>query len=109
MISTENQSDYSNIIAGIRNFTESTAEVSAVQMQLPYSAVLEITDKITVMNLRSFIVSEERHHRYRCEFPSIELFLGVIMSTGAQIRIESPDWLREKLIDFAKQILKSNE
>ncbi len=109
MISTENQSDYNAVIAGLRHFTESSAEVSVVQMQLPYTAVLEITDKITVMNLRSFIVGEERHHRYRCEFPSIELFLGVIMSTGAQIRVVSPDWLREKLVDFAKQILKSNE
>ncbi len=109
MISTENQSDYSNVIAGLKDFTESSARVSAVQMQLPYSAMLEITDKITVMNLRSFIVSEERHHRYRCEFPSIELFLGVIMSTGAEIRIISPDWLREKLVDFAKKILKCND
>jgi predicted DNA-binding transcriptional regulator YafY len=109
MISTENQSDYNTVIAGLRDFTESSAEVSVVQMQLPYTAVLEITDKITVMNLRSFIVGEERHHRYRCEFPSIELFLGIIMSTGAEIRIISPDWLREKLVDFAKQILKCNE
>ena len=95
MIRTENQSDYSNIIAGIKDFTESSARVSAVQMQLPYSAVLEITDKM--------------HHRYRCEFPSIELFLGVIMSTGAEIRIVSPSWLREKLVDFAKKILKCND
>ncbi len=109
MVSTENQSDYNSVLAGLREFTDNTAKVSVVQMQLPYSAVLEITDKITVMNLRSFIVGEERHHRYRCEFPSIELFLGVIMSTGAEIRIVSPDWLREKLIDFAKQILKTNE
>ena len=71
--------------------------------------VLEITDKITVMNLRSFIVGEERRHRYHCEFPSIELFLGVIMSTGAEIRIISPDWLREKLIDFANRILICNK
>ena len=109
MVSNANQSDYNSVIAGLKDFSDSTAKVSVVQMQLPYSAVLEITDKITVMNLRSFIVGEERHHRYRCEFPSIELFLGVIMSTGAQIRIVSPDWLREKLVDFAKQILKSNE
>ena len=109
MVSTENESDYNSVIAGLREFTDSSARVSVVQMQLPYSAVLEITDKITVMNLRSFIVGEETRHRYRCEFPSIELFLGVIMSTGAQIRIVSPDWLREKLIDFAKRILKTNE
>ena len=108
MISTENESDYNYVLAGLREFTDSSAEVSIVQMQLPYSAVLEIHDKITVMNLRSFIVEEEQRHRYKCEFPSIELFLGVIMSTGAEIRIVSPDWLREKLIEFAKRILESN-
>ena len=108
MISTENQSDYSAVLAGIREFADSSAKVSIVQMQLPYSAVLEIKDKITVMNLHSFIVSEEPHHRYKCEFPSIELFLGIIMSTGAEIRIVSPDWLRERLVEFANRILKCN-
>ena len=108
-ISTESESDYNTIIAGIRDFTDASSHTSAIQMQLPYSAVLEITDKITVMNLRSFIIGEERRHRYRCEFPSIELFLGVIISTGAEIRIVSPDWLREKLIDFANRILICNK
>lgn len=109
IISTENESDYSSVIAGIHEFTDNSAEVSVIQMQLPYSAVLEIKDKITVMNLHSFIIGEERRHRYRCEFPSIELFLGVIMSTGAEIRIISPDWLRERLVEFANRIIKSNE
>ena len=108
MLSTENESDYNAIISGICDFNDRSAQVSIVQMQLPYTAVLEIKDKITVMNLRSFIVSAERHHRYKCEFPSIELFLGIIMSTGAEIRIVSPDWLREKLIEFAKKILECN-
>ncbi len=108
MISTEGQSDYSSVLAGLREFTDTSAEVSVIQMQLPYSAVLEIKDKITVMNLRSFIVGEERHHRYRCEFPSVELFLGVIISTGADICIVSPDWLRERLVESAKRILEAN-
>ncbi len=108
IICTENQSDYNAVFSGLRTFTDNSAQVSIVQMQLPYTAVLEIKDKITVMNLRSFIVEEERHHRYKCEFPSIELFLGVIMSTGAEIRIVSPDWLRDKLVDFAKKILECN-
>lgn len=109
MISTENESDYSAVLSGLHEFVDRSAEVSVIQMQLPYSAVLEIRDRITVMNLRSFIVGEEPHHKYRCEFPSIELFLGVIMSTGAQIRIISPDWLREKLVEFATRILECNE
>ena len=78
-------------------------------MQLPYTAVLEITDRMTVMNLRSFIVSEEPHHKYRCEFPSIELFIGIIMSVDANIRIVSPDWLRDRVVDLARKILEKNE
>lgn len=107
MISSEDESEYDAVLSGLRD--GDAASVSVVQMQLPYSAVLEIHDKITVMSLRSFIVGEERKHRYRCEFPSIELFLGVIMSTGAEIKIVSPDWLREKLVEFARRILESNE
>lgn len=107
MISSADEDEYDSVLSGLRG--GDTASVSVVQMQLPYSAVLEIKDKITVMSLRSFIVGEERKHRYRCEFPSIELFLGVIMSTGADIKIVSPDWLREKLVEFARRILESNE
>ncbi len=108
MISVQNQSDYSAVLAGLKAFNETSAEVSVMQMQLPYTAVLEIKDKITVMNLRPFIIKEERHHQYVCEFPSIELFFGVIISTGAEIRIISPDWMRERLVEFAKRILDTN-
>ena len=77
-------------------------------MQLPYTALLEITDRITVLNLRSIIVGEEPHHRYRCEFPSVELFLGIIMSAGADIRIIEPEWLRLRLVEFATRVLSLN-
>ncbi len=109
VVNTEDNSDYNAIIAGLGAFTDNSAEVSVVQMQLPYSATLEIKDKITVMNLHSFIVAEEPHHRYRCEFPSVEMFIGVIVSTGAEIRVISPDWLRDKLVEFAKRILDTNK
>lgn len=108
MIESENDADYQAVLSGIRAFNDQTAARSVIQMQLPYTAVLEITDKMTVMNLRGFIVSEEPHHRYRCEFPSVELFLGVIVSADADVRIVSPDWLRSKLIDFAQRILERN-
>ena len=109
LVESENDTDYQAVLSGIRAFNDLTAARSVVQMQLPYSAVLEITDKMTVMNLRSFIVSEERHHRYHCEFPSVELFLGIIVSADADVRIVSPDWLRQKLIDFAHRLLERNE
>lgn len=109
MLEGENDADYQAIISGLRAFNEQTAARSVIQMQLPYSAVLEITDRLTVMNLRSFIVGEEPHHRYRCEFPSVELFLGIIVSADADVRIVSPDWLRNKLLDFARRLLNRNE
>lgn len=108
IIESENDADYQTVISGLRAFSEQSAERSVIQMQLPYTATLEITDKMTVMNLRSFIVAEEPRHRYRCEFPSIELFLGIIVSTDASIRVVSPDWLRDKLTDLAKRILEHN-
>ena len=109
IIESENDADYQAVISSLRAYNDQAAERSVIQMQLPYSATLEITDKMTVMNLRAFIVGEEPKHRYRCEFPSIELFLGVIMSAGAQIRIVSPSWLRERLVEFAARILECNQ
>ena len=109
VVEQENDADFNDVLSSIREFEKDRAEHSAIQLQLPYTAVLEIRDIMTVLNLRSLIVADEPHHRYRCEFPSIELFLGIIMSTGAEIRIVSPDWLREKLVEFANRILKCNE
>jgi len=109
IIESENDADYQAVVSGLWAYNDLAAERSVIQMQLPYTAVLEITDKMTVMNLRSFIVSEEPRHRYRCEFPSIELFLGIIVSVDANIRIISPDWLRERLIDLAHRILDKND
>lgn len=109
IVESENDADYQAVISGLRAYNELSAERSVIQMQLPYSATLEITDRMTVLNLRSFIVGEEPHHIYRCEFPSIELFLGIIVSTDANIRIVSPDWLREKLVDLANKILEKNQ
>ena len=108
MTGTTNDADYRDVLMGLRDFNDRAAAQSFIQMQLPYTALLEINDKMTVMNLRSIIISEEPRHRYRCEFPSIELFLGIIMSTGADIRVIEPDWLRARLVTFAKRVLECN-
>ena len=109
MLATENDTDYHDVLESLQDFHTHSAARSIIQMQLPYTALLEIPDKMTVLNLRSIIVSEEPRHRYRCEFPSVELFLGIIMSTGAAIRVIEPLWLRERLVEFAKQVLTYNE
>lgn len=109
LVESENDTDYQSVISGLRAYNEQTAERSVIQLQLPYTATLEITDKMTVMNLRSFIVAEEPRHKYRCEFPSIELFLGILVSSDANIRIVSPEWLRERIVDLASKILERNQ
>lgn len=108
LLETENDADFQDVIVGMREFDSRNAERSVIQMQIPYTATLEIHDRMTVLNLRSLIVEDEPHHRYRCEFPSVELFLGIIMSTGADIRIIEPLWLKERLVDFANRVLMNN-
>lgn len=108
MFATANDADYGDVLRGLQDY-DRAASKSYIQMQLPYTALLEITDKMTVMNLRGIIVGEEPRHRYRCEFPSIELFLGIVMSAGADIRVVEPVWLRERLVEFARRVLECND
>lgn len=107
-LETENDSDFHSVLRGMREFQDMKAKRSVLQLQLPYTATLEIKDRMTVLNLRSFIVSDEPKNHFRCEFPSVELFLGIIMSTGADIKIIEPLWLRDRLVDFATRVLKNN-
>ena len=108
MLATENDTDYHDVLENLQDFHNHAAERSIIQMQLPYTALLEIPDKIAVLNLRSIIVGEEPRHRYRCEFHSVDVFLSLILSSEADITILSPDWLRSRLISAAPRILKNN-
>ena len=109
VLETENDVDFHDVWRGMREFDGMSAERSVMQLQLPYTALLEINDRMTVLNLRGFITADEPHHRYRCEFPSVELFLGIILSTGADIKVIEPAWLRRRLVDFARKVLKNND
>jgi predicted DNA-binding transcriptional regulator YafY len=108
IIETESDIDFNDAIAGIRDFGDANAERSVLQLQMPYYATLEIKDRMTVLNLRSLIVSDEPHHRYKCEVQSVELFLGIIMSIGADIKIVEPKWLKTRLVEFASRVLENN-
>lgn len=108
LLETENDADFHDVLRGMREFDDRTAERSVLQLQFPYTATLQIKDRMTVLNLRSFIVADEPHHQYRCEFPSVELFLGVIMATGADIKIIKPQWLKDRLVEFATRVLVNN-
>ena len=84
------------------------ADETAVQLQIPYSAVIRCRDKLALVEFRRMIVSDEGKHRYRCEFHSVDVFLSLILSSEADITVLSPDWLRDRLIRGAQRILKNN-
>lgn len=79
-----------------------------IQSQIPYTAILAISDKLTVLEMRSYIISEEEKGRYLCEFHNTDRFLCAIMTARSAIRIVEPSWLRDKLIHMAEKALRSN-
>ena len=109
MHESENDSDLHDVIASMRENERMKAERTMLQLQLPYTATLYVPDRTTVIELRSMIVEDLPQRRYRCEFQSIELFLGILISTGANIKIIEPEWLRERLIELAKKAISNHE
>lgn len=87
---------------------ELEADDSIIQMQIPYSALIEIPDKLTALELSRYIIANKNGGRYLCEFHSVEKFIGVLFSLGSEFRIIEPLWLREKVLDRARSALASN-
>ncbi|MBE6534180.1 MAG: hypothetical protein E7678_04340 [Ruminococcaceae bacterium] len=105
----ENDSDLHDVINSMREIEITKAERGMLQLQLPYTAVLHIPDRTVVLELRSLITEDLPQKNYRCEFQSIELFLGILISSGANIKIIEPDWLRQRLIELSKNAINNNE
>lgn len=105
----ENDSDLHDVISSMREIEIDKAERGMLQLQLPYTAILHIPDRTTVLELRSIITEDLPRKNYRCEFQSIELFLAIIISSGAEIKIVEPEWLRNRLIELAKKAIENNE
>ena len=101
-----NEADYVETVTGT---DVHVARREIVQMQIPYSAVVSIPDKLTRLELQQFIVGEESRGNYICEFHSVEMFLGVLFATEASITVIKPDWLRERLVRCAERVLKNNK
>ena len=108
-IMSENDPEYVDIMSSLDRFGSNFADKSVIQMQIPYSATVEIKDKLTVMNMRPFITAQKPRHTYECEFQSVEMFLGAIMAMDSDIKILSPDWLRTRLLNAAERIVRNNK
>ncbi|MBQ7383338.1 MAG: hypothetical protein IJV72_00920 [Clostridia bacterium] len=109
LVMTENDSEYVDVVSGVDFFDKGFADRSVIQMQIPYNALLEIKDRLTVMNMRPFIVGQRPKHVYECEFQSVEMFLGAIIAMDSDIKILSPDWLLDRLVSSAERVLKNNK
>ena len=85
------------------------ADSVIIQGQIPYTATLGITDKLTVLEMRSYIISEEARGQFLCEFHNIDRFLCAILTARSGIRIIEPTWLREKLLHMARKAIDNNQ
>ncbi len=85
------------------------AENTFVQMQIPYTATIEISDKLSVLSLKNFIISRESRNRYICEFHNVEQFLSVLITLRSDFKIIEPMWIRERLVKLAENIIKNNK
>ena len=85
------------------------ADSLIIQGQIPYTATLGISDKLTVLEMRSYIISEEARGEFLCEFHNIDRFLCAILTARSGIRIIEPSWLREKLLHMARKAIDNNQ
>lgn len=108
--SSANEENYSSAVSRITSGdTSLVGEVETLQMQIPYSAEIEIKNKLGVLELKNFIVTSTRKNVYLCEFHNVDLFLGMLFTLNADVKILSPEWLTEKAIGCAERILKNNK
>ena len=109
LLSSDNDDLYIPEIFNVHSKQELAADESIIQMQIPYSATIEIKNKLTALELSNYIVAREPHDRYVCEFHSVEKFLGLLLSMDADFRIVEPYWLREKILRSARRGVENNK
>jgi predicted DNA-binding transcriptional regulator YafY len=108
LFSTDNDDLYMPEIFNAGN-GELAADESIIQMQIPYTATVEIANKLTALELSRYIIAKQPKNRYICEFHSIEKFIGILLSMDADFRLVEPCWLRERLVRTARRVLINNQ
>ena len=100
---TKDESEFDYVDAVTEGFAEKS---EAMQLQIPYTAVLRIPDKLTRLTLGRFIVGEESRGNYVCEFHNVEQFLSVLITLRSDFKIVEPMWIRERLVKLAENITR---
>jgi hypothetical protein len=105
-----NEGDYTEIMAQLKQKGSlGVGESETVQMQIPFSAEISISDKLGILALKDFIIEAKSKNSFICEFHNVDLFLGMLFTLDASVRIISPEWLRQKALKCAKKIIDSNK
>ena len=107
LISSDNDEHYIPEIFNAED-RELAADESIIQMQIPYSATVEINQKLTALELSPYVVAKHSKNLYACEFHSIEKFIGLLLSLDADFRLVEPTWLRERIVRAAQRVLSNN-
>ena len=108
LITSDNDEMYIPEIFSVKDARELAADESIIQMQIPYSATVELTNKLAAIELSSYIIAKQPQNRYICEFHSIEKFVGILLSMEADFRLIEPEWLRDRMIRCAQRVLSNH-
>ncbi len=106
-IRVEDPRDISNIVALADMLGSGDGE--STQIGIPYSAILQIPDKLAALELAPFVTRRIGNKgKYICEFPNIRVFFGALIASDAEIRIVEPEWLREDFLRTLGVLLAAN-
>jgi predicted DNA-binding transcriptional regulator YafY len=107
-IRVEDPRDISNIVALADMLGGNDGE--ATQISIPYTALLQIPDKLAALELAPFVTKRVGSKgKYICEFQNIRVFFGALIASDAEIRILEPEWLREDFCRSLDRLRAANE
>ena len=108
MVTSENDDIFKQVTQNPFASIESAADSLIIQSQIPYTATLEIKDKLTVLEMRSYIIASEKKSRFLCEFHNVDSFLCAIFAARSGITVVEPEWLKDRLFEMLAKVQKAN-
>ena len=108
VITSDNDESYATALPGQDELTLFGADSGVIQLQLPYTATIELGDKLAAVELGSYVKAKHGDRRYVCEFHRVEQFLAALMVVNTDVRVIEPEWLRDRLVENALRVLKNH-
>lgn len=109
LLTSDNDDLYLPGVSDVQSTKELAASESIIQMQIPYTATLELADRLAIMELTPYITEKLGKGQFVCEFHSTEKFIGALIALQSDFRVIEPEWLRERLVASAERILKNQK